>query len=81
MFSYSLLLCSIVDVYKCEGAVKVLCNMNIINVGRTLILGLPQKKLPSHWIYYASNAYVSSKTYTFALMRASVWSTTEGKAS
>ena len=27
-------------------------------------------KWPPHWIYYASNAYISAKTYTFELMKA-----------
>ena len=52
----------------------------LTSVACTLILGLPPKKWPPHWIYYASNAYISAKTLAFALMRAFVKSTTEGKA-
>ena len=53
------------------------------NVGRMLALGIPQNKMPPHWMYYASNPhmYISTKTYIFVLMIASLWSTTNGKAS
>ena len=54
-------------------------NFLIINVGRIAT----KTKWPPDWMYYASNAnmYISAKVYPFALMRASLWSTTDGKAS
>ena len=47
-----------------------------------LLLGLPQKQNgPSHWIYYASVAYISAKTCSSRLMKAYLWSTNDGSAS
>ena len=40
----------------------------IINVGRTLYIRIATKtKWPPRWIYYASIAYISVKTWTLAL--------------
>ena len=50
--------------------------MHIINVGRRTATKI--KRRP-HWIYYASEAYISAKTYTFALIKAFLWSATDGK--
>ena len=37
-------------------------------------------KWPPLWIYNASNAIISTKTETFALMKAHLWATMNGKA-
>ena len=38
-------------------------------------------KWPPNWIYYISNAHISTKMYTFKLMNACLWTTMDGKAS
>ena len=54
----------------------------MINVGTAFTLGLLNKQNGHHhWMYYVSNAYISTQTYTSTLMKAFQWSTTDGKAS
>ena len=65
---FQTVLYSILHVYMCNSMV-------IIDVGRTLIIRLPQKQFPPHWLYYTSISYIAAKTQSSVLMQVYLWST------
>ena len=63
-----------------KSQIVLLILLLINNVGRTLFIRIATKtKWPPRWIYYASNAYISVKTWTLALTKAYLWSTSDSK--